>query len=623
MNFGMIMTRIILTIFFIALGISVGSAQVSEPDDAQRLFSRERYTAVWKYYSDRIKKDSANADLNYKMGICYLNSRSEKASAITYFKRAIHFGNGLAPAQSYKLLADAFYSVGDYEAASKNYELYKKVIIKNDSKEPVSLGEVESRIELCRVAKELRELKGSVAVFEMNKNLNKGKNKSIVPDHSIHSSLSSIESGNSRTIIYDKDFFEVQEAATPIFDPESRKWDTSTVLMETTVGTSSDGQIILVYRNDKGEQNLYTATLNGNEWKDLEKLDRTINNKNWEPNEVISVDGKALYFSSDRPGGFGGKDIYKCTKQNNGEWSKATNMGPNINSRFDEEAPFVHPDGAALYFSSNRLRSNGYFDNFLTVFADSGSWTVPVNVGYPLYRPSKKESKDKKTQPAVERDNYIVTFNSQRKTPITVMKRIINDRYGKIPAYTEVTIANNETGEVSGVYRPDPKTGKFSCIVPSEKNNSVTYDAEGYLFYSENVSVSKGTDLYKIEKTIQLVPVEKGAKATLNNIFFEDSGSVIAPASELELNRIFKLLTAHPKAKVEISTTLEQKSNYEQIKLAGDRLIATLNFLSEKGIPKENMESRVYLKSESKKKKRKETTAIEFGKMELEILDMK
>jgi Tol biopolymer transport system component len=617
MNFGI---RIAVTVGLAAICVFSGFAQFPETDDIRGAFEKEHYTAVWKYYSDLLKKDSLNTDLNYKMGICYLNSRSQKAAAIRYFKKAI--GSKTTPPESYKLLADAFYSIADYEAAAENYSNYKKILIENGSKGIFSLGEISSRIELCKVSKELRELKGSVAVFEMNRSLSKGKYSSVLRDHPVHTSLSSIETTRPKkteAILFDRDLYEVQDPLTPVFDPESRKWDTSTVLMETTIGTSSDGQIILVYRSDGGEQNLYTAVLNGNEWKDLERLDKTIGNRSWEPNEFISVDGKEMYFASNRPGGFGGMDIYKCIKQTNGEWSKAKNMGANINSRFDEEAPFVHPDGTTLYFSSNRLRSNGYFDNFMTVFADSGSWSIPVNVGYPSFKSREKERKNKKIDAA---DNYIVTFNNQKKTRITVIKRMINDRNGKIPPYTEITVANNETGEVTGIYHPDPGTGKFSCIIPSEKNSNVTYEAEGYLFYSENIDVSKEPDFYKTENTIRLVPVEEGSKVILDNIFFGNGSSIVKQASDPELTRVLKLLTTYPKAKVEISTTLEQKSNSEEIKWADNKLKAILNFLYEKGIPKENVESRVYLKSESKKRKAKNKDMTGFGKLELEILHM-
>jgi tetratricopeptide (TPR) repeat protein/outer membrane protein OmpA-like peptidoglycan-associated protein len=614
--------RIAVTLYFVIGCILIGKTQAEEDADKRKLFEKKHYSAVWKYYNELLKKDSLDPVLNYKMGICYLNSRSQKAAAINCFKKAILKSNNKVPLQTYKLLADAFYLATDYEAASKNYERCKKDL-KEDKNTGFSLEEIEAKIELCRLAKELRELKGSVAVFEMKRSQGKGKKDPLL-GRPIPSSLLSIESDRSKPtepILFDKEYFETRPNSSPVFDPESRKWDTSTVLMETTLGTSTDGQIILVYKNSSGEPDLYTTVLNGNEWKDPEELSRSVSNNNWEPNEFVSANGKELYFASDRAGGYGGMDIYKCTKLENGEWSKAINMGPVINSRFDEEAPFIHPDGTSLYFSSNRLRSNGYFDNFMTVFADSGSWRLPVNVGYPSFQSNNKDG-IKKDKVTIDKDNYIVTFNDKKGSAITVMKRIVTDHNGKILPHAEITVINNETDEVSGIYQPDASTGKISCIIPSQKNNGVIYESEGFLFYSENVNASNGSDFYRIEKPVVLLPVEKGSKVVLNNIFFSGNSSTLPASSNSELDRLLKLLIAYPKMKVEISTTLEQKSNYEEIKLAGDRLRAILNFLSEKGIPKENLESRVYLKNESKKKKRKKKDEIEFGKPQLEILKM-
>jgi tetratricopeptide (TPR) repeat protein/outer membrane protein OmpA-like peptidoglycan-associated protein len=609
------------TLILIGLVACIFPVRAQDDNDVQHLFDKGYYATAFKYYSELLKKDSSDADLNYKIGICFMNSRSQKAKAIKYFERSIVFGKKPIPAQTYKLLADAFYSVSDFDSAAVNYGKYRK-LTEGNSTEAVPLGEIGAKMELCKVSKELKELKGSVAYFEMNKAMSKGKSNSLVIDHpAAHNSLSSVgkaKSEKKEVFIPDRDFYESKPDATPIFDPKERKWDTSTVLMETTVGTSVDGQIILVYRNDNGEGNLYTAVLNGNEWKGLEKLNRTINNKSWEKNEFVSADGNSLYFSSDREGGYGGKDLYKCMKQNDGEWSKAENMGPNINSRFDEEAPFMHPDAVTLYFSSNRNRSNGYFDNFKTVFADSGAWTLPINVGYPLYKP-KEENKKIKTDDGKE--NYIVTFNNPKGTSVTIIKRKIKDLSGKIPSYMEVIVANNETGTLNGIYHPDPNTGEFSCIVPSEKNNNITYEAEGYMFYSENINVQKEQNFYKLEKTVELVPVEVGSKVTLNNVFFVDKSASIANSSHMELNRISKFLLANPKIKTEISTQLDPKSSYEEIKLAGDRLRSVINYFSEKGIEKEKVESRVYL--HPKKKRRKKNTITEYGKVRMEILTVK
>ena len=142
------------------------------------------------------------------------------------------------------------------------------------------------------------------------------------------------------------------------------------------------------YKNDK-EGSIYYSKLDGDQWSygymlGTDPGDITdINTQYHEPSACLSPDGNTLYFVSDRPGGFGGEDIYRCVKLPTGRWSKATNLGPTINTEYDEDAPFMHPDGVTLFFSSNGHKTMGGFDIFFSVKSDSG-WYPPQNMGYPI-----------------------------------------------------------------------------------------------------------------------------------------------------------------------------------------------------------------------------------------------
>lgn len=605
-----------------------GQVSMLDKDDAQKLFEKKRYAAVWKYYRDITDKDSLNADLNYKMGVCYLNSRSQKDKAIRYFKRATggDIGiNGSTPA--YKSLGDACYLTGDFDQAITNYEKYKKIILNDRSRSAFEIEEISYKMELCAMAAELKELKESVDAFAAHQCNGKTKDKSsfLLGNVQVQKSLASVDLIKPRSTarIKDRDLFESNTLVKPRFDPVERKKDDDTTLTETTVAASVDGQIILIYRNEKGEANFYTSFLNGNQWTVPEKADKLIDNKSWEPNEFVSADGNAMYFSSEREGGFGGKDIYKCVKMPNGEWSKAKNLGPEINSKFNEEAAFIHPDGVTLHFSSDRKRTNGYFDNFVATFSDTG-WTVPVPSGYPLHKQVKTKEKVKENAAKIaEKDNYMVTFNGRKKVPITLIKRNIRTNRGNIPVYTEVIVSDNETGELCGVYHPDPATGKFLCIIPSEKNNNITYEADGYLFYSENINASKEASFYEVQKAVKLVPIEEDSKITLNNIFFEEGQSRLTGSSDLELNRLMNFFNSYPKVNVELSVTLDKKSLYDEIRVTEERLRSVKKYLADSGISEKRAETKVYFKQKKNKKKNKdEPDEISFGKVEMKILSI-
>jgi outer membrane protein OmpA-like peptidoglycan-associated protein len=109
-----------------------------------------------------------------------------------------------------------------------------------------------------------------------------------------------------------------------------------------------------------------------------------LNTKYGETHCTFTPDGQQIYFVSDRPGGLGGKDIYRMVKLPDGSWSKPMNLGPKINTPYDEESPFMSFDNKTLYFSSNGPSSMGDFDVFLSIRDAESNWSDPINLGYPI-----------------------------------------------------------------------------------------------------------------------------------------------------------------------------------------------------------------------------------------------
>lgn len=608
------------------------SGQNLDSHEAEELFQKKYYTAVWKYYRDKLKEDSLNAEWNYKMGVCYLNSRSLKEKSIQYFIKAVNAGDSKAIPliSTYKLLADANYATGNYDNAIFYYEKVQALSKLNST---LLTEDVTREIEMCKMAKELQELKHITAKFIDQKNkIKKSKNINEYDKigYSISNNSQAFKSNNLvlKHSIYDDEYFEVEnkmneKKAKPL---TKISLDSSQTKMETTVASSIDGQIILIYRDDNGEANLYTSVLNGNDWLEPEKLSKVVNNHSWEPDEFISPDGKTLYFASYHDGGYGGKDIYKCEKLPNGEWGKATNLGSTVNTAFDEEAPFVFPDGKTLYFSSNRNRPKGAFDNFSCSLSDTAGWTTPVNIGYPLHETVNQNLKgSNQHDTSFRKENYLSTFISQKNTPITIIKgRVVNYDKGASPPSTEITITNNETGMITGVYRPDIKTGKYTCIVPSGNNNNVTFEAKGYLFHSKNIDIPKDQGYFQLKQPVVLEPITEGSKTILKNIFFDKENKLFTSASQVELNRMYMFLKDNPTLLVELSGIAEKKSSEEDISLMEEKLNSICNFLYEKGIDKESIKQKVYKNSTKKKKSIKPTdTYINTDHIELKILAKK
>ncbi|MGZ4118251.1 MAG: OmpA family protein, partial [Bacteroidia bacterium] len=379
---------------------------------------------------------------------------------------------------------------------------------------------------------------------------------------------------------------------------------------EASVGISPDGQTILIYKDDNGDGNIYSTVLDGDTWSTPVKLNDNINSKYWEPSAFISADGKTLYFVSDKPGGFGGRDMYMSKLTPEGDWGKSVNMGANINTPYDEDAPFIHPDGVTLSFSSNGHNTMGGFDIFTSLVSEDGTWSEPVNAGYPINTtdddifyvasPNNRIAYFSSFRDGGfgEKDNYMATFLDRKEAPLTLMKGIVNDESGKPAKKVEIIVTDNETGQVVGVYHANSKTGKFLFILTPGKNYNITYQSKDHLFYSENMEIPKNSNYYEINRSVSLNPILVGSKIILNNIFFDFDKATLRTLSNVELKNLALLLKSNPNMKVEISGYTDSKGNdtYNQ-KLSQERAQAVVTNLIESGISADRMMAKGYGKT--------------------------
>ncbi len=379
---------------------------------------------------------------------------------------------------------------------------------------------------------------------------------------------------------------------------------------EATVGVSADGQTILIYKDDKGDGNIYSTSLEGNEWSVPVKLNDNINSKHWEPSAAISADGSKLYFTSNKPGGFGGSDLYFSNRLPNGEWGKSENMGAIINTIYDEDAPFIHPDGVTLAFSSSGHSSIGGFDIFTSVRSENTIWSKPENVGYPINTTDDDIyyvlSPDNKTAYFTsfreggigEKDNYTAKFIDRKETPLTLMKGNVVDESGLAAKNIMITITDNETEVVLGVYKANSVTGEFMFILTPGKNYNITYQEPGHLFYSENMEIPLNSNYYEIFKPVVLDPIVVGSKMILNNIFFDFDKATLRQTSNVELKNLVTLLKANPNMKVEIGGHTDSKGDavYNQ-KLSEERAQAVVDRLIASGISADQMKAKGYGKT--------------------------
>ncbi|MBA2611051.1 MAG: OmpA family protein [Bacteroidetes bacterium] len=629
-----------ITITFL-LSINYLSAQnknsEKEFDDAEKIFSKisdsksesltstkGAYAEVLPVFLNLYKQDPTNMNLAFKIGMCYQSARRDRVKAIGYFNKAVtstandtkpsSYKEKRAPFIAFKYLGDAYHWNYEFDKAITAYQQYISVAEKNNATDKTVLAETNRKIDMCKVGQSLVANPVKIKIQNLGNTVN-----------SPYADYSGIFSADQNTL-----FFTSRRPQTTggekdnegnymedIYTSSKTKngWSTAqnigapinTEWHEATVGVSPDAQMILIYKDDMGDGNIYSTSLDGDVWSKPVKLNDNINTKHWEPSAFISADGNSLYFSSNKPGGFGGLDLYMSKRGSDGDWGKAINLGANINTTYDEDAPSIHPDGVTLSFSSNGHNTMGGFDIFSSLLSFDGNWSAPVNVGYPInttdddifymVSPNGKTAyfSSFRADGLGEKDNYMATFLDRKETPLTLIQGTVNDEAGMPAKKVMITVTDNETEEIVGVYKANAKTGQFLFILTPGKNYNITYQAENHLFYSENMEIPKQSTYYEVKRSVKLHPIVVGSKITLNNIFFDFDKATLRPLSNVELKNLVMLMRSNPNMKVEISGHTDSKGDDAyNLKLSEERAQAVVTRLIEKGITTEHMKAKGY-----------------------------
>jgi outer membrane protein OmpA-like peptidoglycan-associated protein/tetratricopeptide (TPR) repeat protein len=344
-----------------------------------------------------------NSNYNYRKGYIAVYSRSDYAGAIKYFKKATlgvkknfdiysHKETG-APFDVYYYLGKCYHINDDLDKAREFYNLF----LANSNKNSINIANSQLGLKQCDVAE--REFKNpkSAIVKNVGEAIN-GPGPDYAPvvsldGNSIYFTSRRKWEDRLETKFRDPMLYNYPEDIFVSYADFEGDWTIPTrlefcvdSLNEATISVSSDERRIYVYQDITGAGDIYYSDIKENDrFGDIAKLQHgEVNTEYWETHCTITPDGQNMYFASDRPGGYGGRDIYRIVKLPNGEWSKAQNMGPEINTPNDEDSPFIAVNNKTLYYSSNGETSMGGFDVFVTFRDDQNTWSTPTNMGFPI-----------------------------------------------------------------------------------------------------------------------------------------------------------------------------------------------------------------------------------------------
>ncbi len=587
-----------------------------------------------EYYLKAHEFNPSNAWLNFKIGDCYLETIQHE-KAIPYLEKAVELN--VPTLEVYYLLGKAYQLNYKFDEAITQYSFYRRQLT---PQELIKKREtIDRRIAECHNGKALMEKPERVFIDNLGAHLNSPYDD-YAPllgpgGETMYFTTRRPIGRRPRTDSRDHKYFENIKVAEKTRSGwrvigeipgrvNSRSHTAATAI-------SNDGTLMVIYQGDRGG-NLYETTLrnNGN-WSRPGNISRNINSRDRETSAAFSSDGNTMYFVSDRSGGYGGKDIWMSTRNERGRWSEPVNLGPTVNTEYDEEGVFLAPDDKTLYFSSKGHNTMGGFDIFKTVFRN-GRWTDPVNLGYPINSPSDDMffslSADGKTgyfsSPRPEgyggSDIYKITFLGPEKPvinapgdepialharpnpeiflddevqpaqPMAMLRGKIMDEETGEPLQAIIELYDNEEEVLLAEFTSSSETGMYFISLPGGKNYGINVQAEDYLFHSENINITESRTHREIINDIRLKRVEIGQSIVLNNIFFDTGQSTLRAESYAELGILYKLLADNPTLKIEISGHTDNVGSAGLNKtLSKDRARAVVDFLVERGIDKERL----------------------------------
>lgn len=447
--------------------------------DANKALKTGHYAKALNIYNQIYPKDSTNKELNLKMGICNFHLKR-------YDKAEHHFVNSSSTVslELFRYKAAVAHAQMKFKKAINFYNAYKLIA---GTKE-VPNEEVNREIEKIKFAQMAISAQRNVLVQNFTEaNTNQGEHcPHIIADetHLIYCQSNDKgpldENGNMTSTIHS-------------MSKKDNEWQASKALNSSInasisnhiVGLSTDGQTMYIERGG----DIYECKMGLDEWGEPVKMGESINSKYNESGVTITLDDKVLYFVSDRLGGFGGKDIYKCLRLPNGKWSRALNLGPIVNSAYDEESPFIHSDKKTLYFSSQGHQNMGGFDVFKTVYEKTG-WSEPENLKAPI---NTTDDDLNYTVVASGKVAYVQGYRPEGKGSSDIYKIVLKDEFaqfhvlkavivakGDAAISAKITLIDNTTKKVHGIYKSNENTGKFIMLVDPEGSYNLFVESEGY-----------------------------------------------------------------------------------------------------------------------------------------------
>jgi OmpA-OmpF porin, OOP family len=377
----------------------------------------------------------------------------------------------------------------------------------------------------------------------------------------------------------------------------------NTPMNEGACTISADGRTLIFTscqgRAGFGSCDLYISYKSGNDWSVPDNLGIDVNSSSWDVQPTLSADGRTLYFVSDRPGGRGGKDIWKTFKDEKDLWVSPVNLGASINTPFDEISPFIHVNGESLYFSSKGHPGMGGYDIFMSELSGD-KWSIPRNLGYPLNDHYDQvslyiTSDGLKGYYAIERHegswtSLLHSFDVPqefriKKRSVFTAGHVKDKETGKF-LDAEVKLYDQSNSALISKLKSDPINGEYTVVLTEGNEYGLYVEKKGYLFADFSFEFDKIENFNKTELEVELQPIKEGARMILSNIYFEFDSFELKKESYSELETVYEFLKANRNITIEIQGYTDSKGEKSyNLELSKNRAKSVYNYLINKKVP--------------------------------------
>jgi tetratricopeptide (TPR) repeat protein len=479
---------------------------------ANQFFKIEDYLAAKDIFKALLEKFPENPDMNGKLGICLSNVRGEEDDALEYLIKA---GDKSLP-ETYFYIGECYHRKMDFAKAITNFTNYKskKQAIFSDEIVNENIDMAERAIRSISQAKKV-EIKN----LGMYVNSPQQDYAPVLSPNQEELFFTSRRPGGTNNETdgsgdFYEDIYSIKKINDMWLPPQNIGYPLNSSTHDATVSMSFDGKEMLIYRTSPNLTggDLLISSIEKGKWKEPKKLFDRINSNYQEASASTSLDGAEMFFSSDRPGGFGGKDIYRVVKLPDGQWSYPLNLGPDVNTPYDEDAPFIYTPTGTLYFSSKSHSTIGGYDIFSSNRLGEENWSEPENLGFPIN--SVKDDiyftltidgetgyfSSDRPEGLGKQDIYEVSI-PRNNAAFLLLCGTISDSIANKGLKAKIILKEDDSEVTELGYTNNARSGKYVVAVNPNKKYKIIIQADGYKTKESEINFEK----YKSSESIEVL----------------------------------------------------------------------------------------------------------------------